>query len=158
MEEYERPPVVLVNRSIITNENNEFLFIQRSKNEKHNTGKMEFPGGKSDGGNGPAEELIRETKEETGLLIEPDKNPVFAEGRFIRGGKYNGSIYLALYWYAKIISGEIKLSVEHDDYTWEHLDKALELNLTPGTRKVLRAIGKTALNSITQDGEPPKDI
>jgi 8-oxo-dGTP pyrophosphatase MutT (NUDIX family) len=119
---------------------------------------MEFPGGQSDLDEDPIKGVVRETEEETGLFIEPDVSPIFAERRLIKDGKYKGLTYRALYWHAKIISGKIKLSIEHNDYTWKSLDEALELDLTPGSRKVLKAIGRTALKDTKQDNNPPNAI
>jgi len=158
MEEYERPPVVSVNRCLIKNANKELLLIQRSEDDKHNPGKWEFPGGKLDDGENLIPGTIRETLEETGLLVEPELSPVFAEGHYIRGGKHKGSIYLALYWYAKIIGGEIKLSEEHDNFVWKSEKEASKLDLTPGSRKTLKELGKTALKNIKRDNEPPEVI
>ena len=68
----ERPKVVLVNRCIIFNKNEDkILIIKRSEREHHESGKWEFPGGKLDEGQDLNNALEREVLEETGLFIIP---------------------------------------------------------------------------------------
>ena len=94
MSSLERPQVVLVTRSIITDNSNEILLLRRSSDCFHNTGLWEVPGGKLDPGEDlpPAQE--REVKEETGLIIKASRRLVAEEHYLIKKALTRGPFSL----------------------------------------------------------------
>ncbi|MEK7096180.1 MAG: NUDIX domain-containing protein [Patescibacteria group bacterium] len=138
MSSLERPQVVLVTRSIITDNSNEILLLRRSSDCFHNTGLWEVPGGKLDPGEDlpPAQE--REVKEETGLIIKASRRLVAEEHYLIKKGPYEGSLFIGLYGLARVVGGSFRLSAEHDRFSWPSPEAALEFyDLTSGTRNAL---------------------
>ncbi len=107
----------------------------------------EFPGGKLDTGQDLTEALEREVMEETGLLVEATSGLVFAESYVIDTGKYKGLPYVALFGLARVIGGDLQLSHEHDAYEWASSHQALDYELTPESRKALKALAGTALKN-----------
>ncbi len=143
----DRPQVVLVNRCIVRNKEDEFLFLQRSGNDRNNAGLWEFPGGKLDVGQDLSHALEREVMEETGLLVEPSSRLVFAESFVIGDEPYKGLPYVALFGIAHVVGGKFKLSHEHDASLWANFNNALDLDLTAESRKALIVLGEAALRS-----------
>jgi 8-oxo-dGTP diphosphatase len=141
----ERPPVVLVNRCIILDESNRMLLLRRSADDGRNPGKWEFPGGKEDVGETKSDALNREVFEETNLHIEQEPELIHIEENIITSGRHNGSSYIASFSVARSMSGNFKLSVEHDDYAWEQYDDALGYDLTQESRNALVKLGKSVL-------------
>ncbi len=90
----------------------QILLLQRSASSKRFAGTWEFPGGKVDAGEAFDAALLREVSEETGLTISLEK---------VAGATHYEmpAIRLAvLFVEARLVSGEVQLSDEHDDYRW----------------------------------------
>lgn len=143
------PSPVIVVRSIIFNEANEFLLTRRSQRNKGNKGRWEFPGGKLKAGELVEEGLRREIIAETGLQTEPVSKLVYPYSRVIDEGVHQGATHLTLIGLAKLTGGSLKLSREHDDFSWNTYETALEINkLTQATRETLIELGETAFRGI----------
>lgn len=128
--------VLLVNRAIITDKDR-VLLLQRSRQDTHNPGLWEFPGGKVDAGEEMTQGLVREVLEETGLTIRLTSPIAHTETQVIEGGKYEGRLYVALFYVAQRLSGELLLSNEHDAAVWEEPDLAIQHDLTPESRRAI---------------------
>ena len=94
--------------AIIQNENGEVLWIKSVSGKK----KFMLPGGTSEKGETPKDALKREVFEETGFVIEVGEL-IHEELLENRNPPHQARIY-----FCKIISGELKLSSEHDEYMW----------------------------------------
>lgn len=101
----------------------EFLSVQRSKNDDFMPGSWEFPGGNIEEGETIIEALKREVFEETGISINADKVKIVNLYDKIKEKeeKYH---YIELDFLIEVESKdlEIKLSKEHDDYRWVKSD------------------------------------
>lgn len=108
-------PYGLAVKAAIFDEQGQCLLIRRSANNRSFVGCWEWPGGKVDEGEDFAAALHREVAEETGLTVEligfagatsfemPDLSCVL------------------VCMEARLISGDLKLSDEHDDFVWVSL-------------------------------------
>ena len=80
-------------KAMIKNDKNEYLVLFKSDKEDINPKQIDIPGGRMEFGESFKDSLEREVKEELGIEVEINNN-------------------------AKYIGGEIKLSFEHDNYSW----------------------------------------
>ena len=140
----ENASTLLVNRAIIIDDK-QVLLLQRSSNDSRNAGLWEFPGGKIDSGEEMNSGLAREVLEETGLEIEIAPSIAHVETELIEGGKYNGRLYVALFYAVQRLTGDVVLSGEHDAAAWEEPSSAAEYDLTPESRRALLSLHKLGI-------------
>lgn len=101
-----------------------FLLLRRSATHPKEALKMDLPGGIIDPGEQPAEALVREIKEETGLNIDISAFTLFyAEAETWHGRNAVRTVYIAKLSEPKV---KITLSWEHDRYEWLPLEEALK--------------------------------
>ena len=111
------------------------LILRRHPKSRNNPHKYELPGGKVDPGEFFDVALIREFKEETNLdvnieslfeVVQRTKQPIST---------------VQLMMNLEILSGELQISDEHDDFKWVSNEELKELYnedmLTPTLRKTL---------------------
>jgi 8-oxo-dGTP diphosphatase len=89
---------------------NKLLIMKRSINDKIGPGLWEIPGGSVEFGEDPVDALIREIKEETNYFVKILR-PVHTWSFTSENNHWIGINFLC-----EIISGDILLSKEHDDY------------------------------------------
>lgn len=127
---------LLVSRAIVS-ENSRILLLQRSHDDSYNPGLWEFPGGKVDPGEVIEQALVREVYEETGLLVKASSSIAHVENELIEYGKYSGRLYVALFYAAQRLGGDLMLSREHDTARWYYPRTALNLDLAPESKRAL---------------------
>lgn len=78
--------------------------------------------------------VVRETKEEVGLVVKPTKRIITM--------KADTKVKTVAFWEAEYVEGEIEVDEnEVSGYGWFNLEEALDLKLYPGTRKFLEGLG-----------------
>ncbi len=118
-------PFALSIKVVILDRVGRCLVLKRSTKSKSNTGKWDFPGGKAELGEKFDQALLREVKEETALKITL---------QHLAGGAESETptrrvVYLIMQ--ARIKSGKVRLSDEHDDYAWVKLRNLTKVALAP---------------------------
>lgn len=99
----------------IVENNGQFLFIKRSRNERNMAGKWVFPGGKVEHGEDAIQGLFRELKEETGLQFS-DRVAFLSSYYFLR--KEDGSSSIGLVFLVSSTNREIKMDDSIETYKW----------------------------------------
>jgi len=106
---------------VILNEKNELLVLKRPDSVTWAPNKWGLPGGKIEPGETPRQAAIRETKEETTLIVSNLKkiklsldNPVAA-------------------YYTRDYSGDVKIDFEHTDWAWIAREEVEKYDLAPDT-------------------------
>jgi len=118
------------------------LLVQRSKNDKWNPGKWEFPGGKADDWI-ILKDIGREIKEEVGFRwLRFGKMKVLdIKTKNCELEKYKGKKVVTIFLFARTFFWKVKLSHEHDDYLWiKTVDDLKGLDLKEGIRETLEGI------------------
>jgi 8-oxo-dGTP diphosphatase len=110
------------------------LLLKRSAKSRFWAGHWEAPGGKIDAGESFDQTLLRETEEETGLTISLDGVAGVSEFELPH------TRVVQLFMTAHVVSGEIRLSDEHEEYAWLPIEEFTKKNLTVGLRKALNAL------------------
>jgi 8-oxo-dGTP diphosphatase len=104
-------------------EDGKLLLLRRRKNDPHNPGQLDLPGGRIQPDESPQEGVARETLEEAGLNVE-----VICPIEVQHFTRQDGQVINLIFFLCKKVSGEIKLSEEHFEYEWSDLaDKSKEL-------------------------------
>ncbi len=132
-----RPRVLLINRALVLNGHGKILLIKRSKSDRFEPEKWEFPGGKLEKGQDISNALEREVLEEAGIVVLPINRVSFWDSKILVDGPYSGLPYINLVGVAKKIAGRVRLSEEHEDFAWVKKEEGLNYDLTEVTRKAL---------------------
>lgn len=104
-------PLAVAGKAVIRKEG-KILLLQRSSKSSFDPGLWELPGGKISHGEDLVEALQREVKEEIGLTIKVGRP--FKTWHFIKESFWvTGVTFVCDY-----VSGEVKLSSEHENYAW----------------------------------------
>lgn len=116
---------------VVINSNNEVLLLRRS-DKTPRAGGWDLPGGAVDEKEAPEVAAIRETIEETGIVIP--------------GAKIITSDYIAhtdpwvvLGFSVHVDNPEVILSWEHDEYTWIPIHEVESTELPEGYKQLVRA-------------------
>lgn len=112
--------------------NGKYLLCQRAKEDKLSL-KWEFPGGKLEDGESPAECLIREVREELGVAIGIISH--FHDTHY----RYSTGEILLKFYLAVITGGELKLMVHHDAQ-WLTPEEILTYDLLPADVEVVEML------------------
>ncbi len=97
---------------LLKNPEGKYLLMRRSPYEERGVGKWDIAGGRIEAGTSLMENLAREVKEETGLGIIGEPKLLAAQD-IIWPDRHVVRIT-----YTAEVSGEPKLSPEHDEYRW----------------------------------------
>jgi 8-oxo-dGTP diphosphatase len=113
-----------VAKAALFNENNEILILNRSKADPISPGMVDFPGGALDPGESPDQAILREIQEEIGVALKPgDVSLMYAHSSF-----FNNKNVLRYVYVGKLAKNSIiKLSHEHDNFKWAHLDEVIQV-------------------------------
>ena len=81
-----------------------------------NANKYDVVGGRLEPGEKFDESLLREVKEETGLIVSIEKPFCVSEWRpIVRGEQWQ---VVGIFFKCSVVSGNVELSQDHDDYQW----------------------------------------
>ncbi len=115
--------------ALLQNSEGKCLFLRRSSASKTNPSRWEPPGGKIESGERLDDALQREAFEEAGLHIVVD--------RLLGAVQFElPTIKVAcLIMGARVASGDIRLSSEHDAYQWLSLEEIRQVDLAAQFRR-----------------------
>lgn len=115
-------------KAVILDDSRRCLLVRRSAANSSSVGCWEWPGGKVDPGEDFASAVLRETREETGLVVEITG---LAGATSFETAKFN---VVLLCMEARITGREIALSHEHDAWEWAPLTELGSRMLFEGVR------------------------
>lgn len=121
--------MIEISKAVIQ-KNKKFLLLKRCTVSYPDT--WDFAGGKHDPSETPVQSVIRETKEETNLDIDP--------GPEIKKIHYQDEKFDLLFHYfePKIVSGDFKISPDHSDYKWVTKNEIEFLKLHPSVSEYFK--------------------
>lgn len=112
-------------KAVVFDDANRCLLLRRSAANQNFVGCWEWPGGKVDAGEDFATATLRETAEEAGLQIE--LTGLAGVTRF----EMPVASIVVLCMEARVLSGDVRLSHEHDAMEWVPLAELGRFNLFP---------------------------
>jgi 8-oxo-dGTP diphosphatase len=124
-------PYKLSVKAVILDSERRCLLIRRSPANHNFVGKWEWPGGKVDAGEDFATAVVRETREETGLEVE------ITDLAGVTSFEMPVGQIVVLCMEARVLSGEIHLSEEHDDFAWVPLKEFSSWNLLDHNKSLM---------------------
>lgn len=114
----------IIAKTLVYDLDNNILILRRSLTHPNNPHHSDLPGGEVDGKENDTTAVIREIKEETGLIVSDSSVKLVYEKKISEDVKH-------IVYVAKIDMKEpiVKVSWEHDAYTWKKVEviKAEEL-------------------------------
>ena len=113
--------------------NGDKVLVLRRKNDL-----WEFPGGGIEWGEEPEEAAIRETKEETEIVVKEVKLIGVTSATFKKDGNDKHAIYLV--YRAEANSDKVKISGEHSEHKWVSIGELKELKLGLNAERALAFI------------------
>ncbi len=118
------------------------LFLRESSqySDGTNAGLLDVCGGRMNIGEHPQEALLREVKEETGLMITIGQPVYVGEWRpVVRGEEWQ---VIGIYFLCYTNTTEVSLSQDHSEYIWATPAEARQLPLFPNVLLALDAYEK----------------
>jgi 8-oxo-dGTP diphosphatase len=105
--------MILAQKAIIKKDG-KILVLKRADDKPVCPGVWDLPGGKWEEGEDVIASIVREVREETGFIIEPDPRPVCTIVTEINPGK---PVEFRIYT-IRTVSGTFRMSNEHSDARW----------------------------------------
>lgn len=133
-------PYALSAKVVVRDTSGRCLLLKRSMISKGNPGKWDLPGGKVDVGESFEKGLLREVAEETGLTISLRRVLGAAESE----SPARKVAYLILEGYVE--SGQVRLSSEHDEYSWVERRELITMDLADQFRLFTQAYSQTEVS------------
>lgn len=103
---------------LLFDETDHVLILKRRPNDVHNPGMWDLPGGRLNPGEDPAQGVVRETLEETGITILAPDVPVGIH-HFTR---QDGQVITMIVYTLRIPQQSVTVSEEHTGYQWAPVD------------------------------------
>lgn len=129
-------------KAFILNEKGEVLLLREASSyaDGTNIGRYDVPGGRIDSGESLNDALVREVREETGLLFEQSEL-VDVHDTFNQKGDEVWHI-VRLFYKITSVRGEVTLSKDHDEHIWVTVEEAIQrteviANLIPILKKLI---------------------
>lgn len=143
--------IIVVKALLLSKQNDSLYFLELTRSSKKLVapGMGDLPGGKVDEGESLEAALMREIKEETGILVSQLHKII--DYRWMHGDQeYHEHLYCAF-----ATTQKITLALEeHDNYRWVPFNKLNESLLHPNIKKIIESekerIHKVAENNVTQ--------
>ncbi len=117
---------------IIINDNNEMLLLKRSDKTSRAHG-WDLAGGGVDKGEDPLDAVVRESLEETGLLIDNIRMLSTFHGNT------DGGEFVMIGYVAHVGDDRVRLSWEHESHEWMSIEEVEHIELPQAHRSIVDA-------------------
>lgn len=115
----------LVAKALLLDKDDNFLALIRGDDHPRLAGFYDLPGGGVNDGEEPGEALLREIKEETGLMLSlRDIKMLYTTTHLINGRSWPTMLYVAR---VDENAPDVQLSYEHKAYEWSPLSKLADV-------------------------------
>jgi 8-oxo-dGTP diphosphatase len=110
----------IVAKAVLFDEQSRVLLLKRSDTDELRPGEQDFPGGGVEDGEDVTDAVIREIKEETGLVVESTQLHLFYAHTELRPAptEQPAKNVVRLVFWGKVLEPVVNLSYEHSAYDW----------------------------------------
>lgn len=136
-----------VSVAALISKQSKLLVVRRSQKEKFLPGVFELPGGKIEFGESPADAVVREVKEETGLRVTSSQ--LTTARSYMSKGNMQHNVEL-FYLVSVDESTKVTISDAHDEYRWVMQEELAALGLPPSDP--VRSIMEQYFNGLLSSG------
>lgn len=128
---------IICSSGLIINSKNQFLMLQRTGNDIFLPGYWELPGGRIEMGEEPADALLREVKEESGLdikIINPLKVVSYYKDPINPRESYG------IFYFCKLKdeNQQVTVSHEHSDYKWISFNNTSDIQINDFLKNLIK--------------------
>lgn len=118
----------VVAKTFVFDDKGRLLLLKRSASDDHRPGGLDLPGGKVEEGEEVVAAALREAKEESGLIIDPQHiDWLYADTVATYNTDHKTVINMVrLTFIARVYKPKVTLSHEHDDFSWYTMKEAIE--------------------------------
>jgi 8-oxo-dGTP pyrophosphatase MutT (NUDIX family) len=114
----------VVAKVVLVGPDDKVLLLRRSESDTRRPNEFDIPGGHTDGNEYPHEAAARETREETGMIVDPrGLELVYSEAKVVEADLN----VVWLFFVGRTSAADVKLSAEHSEYRWVPLRQAVDL-------------------------------
>lgn len=119
---------VIIAKTFVFDDKGRLLLLVRSSSDDHRPGGLDLPGGKIETGEEIVAGVLRETQEEAGLTIDPsDLHWVYADTKTAYNTELKQDTNMVRVTFAaRVDNPDVKLSHEHDDFSWHPIEEAID--------------------------------
>lgn len=114
----------VVAKVVVVNQAGKILLLRRSQTDSRRPLQWDIPGGHTDGQEFAEEAAVRETREETGIDINPRRLRLLSTRTQMVTPELNVNW---LFFVASTDTNRVTLSSEHVDYRWASINEVLEI-------------------------------
>lgn len=139
---------IIVAKTLIFNSDGKLLKIRRSEHDDHRPGGVDIPGGKIDDGEKINKGAIREIFEEVGITIDPiSLRLAYSYTQIAYNTDVKSDVNVVwLGFMTQLPKGQkVKLSHEHQEYSWQTIEEALTENDSTSMTRFLEHIKSYAV-------------
>jgi len=122
--------------SAVIKRDDKVLLLKRSPKQEHAPGLWDPCSGRIESGETPKQAVVREAREETGLIVEPLR--VIDTFHFLRGPQKEESIGIT--FLCRAGEGDVVLSHEHTEARWVAPDALDDYEMADGLKEILTSL------------------
>jgi 8-oxo-dGTP diphosphatase len=114
----------VVAKTLLFNADGKALVLRRAPDDEHSPGRVDLPGGAVDPGEDCTAAAVREIEEEAGLAVHfEDMQLVYSFTVYVEA---KDATVIRLLYLARTADTDVKLSFEHDAYSWQSPEDVLQ--------------------------------
>lgn len=137
----------VITKAVLSRPDGKILIIRRSATDVRRPLQWDFPGGNVDDGEHVDEAIVREIKEETGLVSDGHQLRLVhaVSDTYVPPGGQESADIVWLFYVGQVKDTGVRLSHEHDLFEWVDREELLEKLVYPRHKEIVGELIKEGL-------------